>query len=76
MMDDSDVETTESEILDLLNWHTVLNQKSHESDTSSECDSDSELPANFAARTRVDNTAHVYQVSKLLSPDRTRVLLL
>ena len=31
--------------------------KSHESDTSSESDSDSVLPADLAARTRVDNTA-------------------
>ena len=54
-MDDSDVETTESEPLSQLPYR--FEPTSHVSDTCSESDSDSELPADFAARTRVDNTA-------------------
>ena len=46
-MDDSDVEATESEPLGLLPYH--FEPTSHESDTSSESDSDRELPADFAA---------------------------
>ena len=54
-MNNSDVEATESKPLGLLPHH--FEPKSHESDTSSESDSDSELPADFAACMRVDNTA-------------------
>ena len=66
MMSDSDVEATEGEPLGLLPYR--FEPTSHESDTSSESDSDSVLPADLAARVRV------YQVR--CSPNRTRVLLL
>ena len=55
MTSDSDVETTEGEPLGLLPYR--FEPTSHESDASSESDSDSVLPADLAARTRIGNTA-------------------
>ena len=49
------LETTESEPLGLLPYR--FEPTSLESDTSSESDSDSKLPGDFAACTRVDSTA-------------------
>ena len=51
MMSDSDVEATEGEPLGLLPY------RFEPTDTSSESDSDSVLPADLAARTRIGNTA-------------------
>ena len=55
MINDSDVEATEGEPLGLLPYR--FEPTSHESDTSSKSDSDSVLPADLAARTRIGNTA-------------------
>ena len=55
MMENSDVEATESEPFGLMPYR--FEPTSHASDTTSDSDSDGELPANFAARTRVDSTA-------------------
>ena len=55
MMEDSDVEATESEPFGLMPYR--FEPTSHVSDTTSDSNSDGELPADFAARTRVDSTA-------------------
>ena len=55
MMEDSDVEATESEPFGLMPYR--FEPTSHASDTTSDSNSDGELPADFAARTRVDSTA-------------------